>query len=409
MKKGFTELIFIIDRNCLMGDLNENAVDCFNSMLKEQQIAGEEAVLTTVLFDDRCELLHDRINIQAAVPLKKADYKVQGNAALLDAIGKTMHKIRKVQRSTKEEFRAEKVMFVIITGSHENASHVYTADMIRQRIEHRKQKYGWKFIFFGVDMNAVEEAGKIGIAGEWAHDYRADPAGTKAAYTAISAMLTDFRIGKEADINESDRELIRKHWKSTAVFTDVWTPGEKECKVPEEELLPGELAAVTFRVGCYIVRSAQRVYRVYDPGYTPQEEQPADKKEVELIRGLVMYDDQNGQCVWNERAIFTDWKDKLRLTHEISARHVSNPNGGFIYVCRAAQARNYSWFEYIGDIFAVKENELTSDEYASLLVYSHYEGSCFGADTWYKLDPDGRVTKLEPGAYGIIPEERQFK
>ena len=152
-----------------------------------------------MLFRDRYKPLHDRIDIQAVAPLTREDYTVRGSTALLDAIGKTIHKIREAQRNTKEEYRAEKVMFIIITDGQENASHRYTAEMIRQRIEHQKQKYGWEFIFFGANMDAIAEAGKIGIRADRAQNYCADSFGTQATYMAMSAVSTAFRTGKPLD------------------------------------------------------------------------------------------------------------------------------------------------------------------------------------------------------------------
>lgn len=195
MKSGLTELAFIIDRSGSMSGLEDDTIGGYNSMLKEQQAVEGEAVVTTVLFDDEYELLHDRANIQSIAPLTQEDYTVGGKTALLDAIGMTIHKIRKAQRATQEEFRAEKVLFIIITDGHENASRHYTADMIRERIEHQRQKYGWEFIFFGANMDAIAEAGKIGIDADRALNYQADAFGTQSAYTAMSALSTAFRTG----------------------------------------------------------------------------------------------------------------------------------------------------------------------------------------------------------------------
>ena len=195
MKNKSTELVFIIDRSGSMSGLEDDTIGGFNAMLKEQQAVEGEAVVTTVLFDNRYELLHDRINIQAVAPLTREDYTVGGSTALLDAIGMTIHKIRKAQRATQEEFRAEKVMFIIITDGYENASRRYTADMIKERIEHQKEKYGWEFIFFGANMDAIAEAGKIGIAADRAQNYHADALGTQSAYAVMSAMSTSFRKG----------------------------------------------------------------------------------------------------------------------------------------------------------------------------------------------------------------------
>ncbi len=206
MRKGLTELVFIIDDSGSMHGLEEDTIGGFNAMLQEQKAVEGEAVVTTVLFNDKYELLHDRINIQAVAPLTKADYTVGGNTALLDAIGMTIHKIRKAQHNTSEEFRAEKVLFIIITDGQENASRRYTADMIRERIEHQKKKYGWEFIFFGANMDAIAEAGKIGIAADRAQNYSADPFGTQSAYSAMSAMSSAFRTGGEISSDTDDEQ-----------------------------------------------------------------------------------------------------------------------------------------------------------------------------------------------------------
>ena len=196
MKKGLTEMVFIIDRSGSMGGLEKDTIGGFNSMLKEQQGVEGEAVVTTVLFDNRYELLHDRIDIRAVSPLTEKNYTVGGNTALLDALGRTIHKIRAVQKHTAENYRAEKVLFVIITDGQENASREYSAERIKRRIERQKERYGWEFVFFGANMDAVMEAGKLGISADRAQNYCADAVGTSVAYTAMSAFSTAYRGGK---------------------------------------------------------------------------------------------------------------------------------------------------------------------------------------------------------------------
>ena len=208
MKKGLTELVFIIDRSGSMGGIESDTIGGFNAMLKEQQAVEGEAIVTTVLFDDKYELLHDRIDIRAVAPLTDKDYTVRGSTALLDAIGRTIHKIRAAQQHTDENYRAEKVLFVIITDGQENASREYSAESVKTRIERQKQKYGWEFVFFGANMDAVMEAGKLGIAADRAQNYCADAIGTSKVYTAMSAFSTAYRdgnsfIGLEAPIDDS--------------------------------------------------------------------------------------------------------------------------------------------------------------------------------------------------------------
>ena len=144
-----------------MEGLESDSIGGFNAMLKEQRALNGEVIVTTVLFDDKYELLHDRIDIKAVAPLTAEDYTVRGSTALLDALGKTMHKIREAQKNTAEDFCTEKVMFVIITDGFENVSREYSVEHIKKRVEHQREKYGWEFAFFGANMDAIMEAGNL--------------------------------------------------------------------------------------------------------------------------------------------------------------------------------------------------------------------------------------------------------
>ena len=193
MKKGLTELVFIVDRSGSMAGLEKDTIGGFNAMLKEQAELEGEARVTTVLFDNQYRLLHDRINICAVAPLTEKDYRVGGGTALLDAIGRTIKKIRAVQKQTAEDYRAEKVLFVIITDGEENSSRKYSAEQIKECIEHQQEKYGWEFVFFGANMDAVLEASKLGIAAEFARGWLANAAGTAMAYNDMSAIMAEIR------------------------------------------------------------------------------------------------------------------------------------------------------------------------------------------------------------------------
>lgn len=126
MKKDLTELVFILDRSGSMGGLESDTIGGYNAMLEKQKKECGEAIITTVLFDDRYELLHDRINLRGVKPITDREYYVRGCTALLDAIGKTINKIINAQKHTAEEERAEHVLFVIITDGLENSSREYS-------------------------------------------------------------------------------------------------------------------------------------------------------------------------------------------------------------------------------------------------------------------------------------------
>lgn len=177
MKKGLTELVFILDRSGSMSGLEKDTIGGFNSMLQKQREIDGECRITTVLFDNRYELLHDRIDIRAVAPMTEKEYCVGGCTALIDAIGRTIHKLVSVQKSTAEEYRAEKVMFVIITDGEENASREYSLKQVKKMIEHEREAYGWEFVFLGANIDAVRTAGQFGINSDRAADYLRMPPG----------------------------------------------------------------------------------------------------------------------------------------------------------------------------------------------------------------------------------------
>ena len=193
MKKNLTELVFILDKSGSMSGLEKDTIGGFNSMLEQQRKVDGECVITTVLFDNRYELLHDRIDIRAVQPITGKEYFVGGSTALLDAIGKTIHKIGAVQKNTTEDYRAEKVMFVIITDGEENASRNYSSMQIREMIQRQKERYGWEFIFLGANIDAVETAGRFGIDADRAVDYVPDGEGTELNYRMMSETVATFR------------------------------------------------------------------------------------------------------------------------------------------------------------------------------------------------------------------------
>ena len=199
MKKDLTELVFIIDRSGSMQGLESDTIGGFNAMLKEQQSIEGDAIVTTVLFDDQYELLHDRIDIKAVAPLTGKDYWVRGSTALLDAVGKTINKISGAQTHTAGDYRAGRTMVVIITDGMENASREYSLANIKSLIERQKEKHGWEFIFLGANIDAVKEAGRIGIAADRAQNYHASPEGVNKAYASMSRASSEFRKNRKLD------------------------------------------------------------------------------------------------------------------------------------------------------------------------------------------------------------------
>ena len=193
MKQNLTELVFILDRSGSMAGLEKDTIGGYNSMLEQQRKVDGECVITTVLFDNHDTLLHDRIDIRAVKPITGRDYFVGGSTALLDAIGKTIYKIATAQKNTAEDYRAEKVMFVIITDGEENASREYSARQVKELIQRQKERFHWEFIFLGANIDAVETAGRFGIDADRAVDYVPDANGTELNFRVMSKTVASFR------------------------------------------------------------------------------------------------------------------------------------------------------------------------------------------------------------------------
>lgn len=208
MKKNLTELVFIIDKSGSMCGLEKDTIGGYNSMLEQQLKVDGECIITTVLFDNRYELLHDRTDIRAIRPITEKEYSVGGSTALLDAIGKTIHKIDTAQKNTAANYRAKKVMFVIITDGEENASRQYSAMQVKKMIKRQKECYDWEFIFLGANIDAVETAGLFGIDADRAVDYVPDGKGTELNYRMMSETVSTFcacGTVSEACLDESER------------------------------------------------------------------------------------------------------------------------------------------------------------------------------------------------------------
>ncbi len=211
MKKNLTELVFILDRSGSMSGLESDTIGGYNALLDKQRKEPGDVILTTVLFDDRYELLHDRINLKGVAPITDKEYFVRGSTALLDAIGNTVNKIVNVQRHTAEDEKAENIMFIITTDGMENASREFTYEKIRHMIGRQKEKYGWEFMFLGANIDAVATAERFGIDKDRAANYNSDSLGTQLNYEVISETVSFMRA--ESSIPKDWKDRIDEDFK----------------------------------------------------------------------------------------------------------------------------------------------------------------------------------------------------
>ena len=198
MKKGLTELVFIIDRSGSMSGLESDTIGGFNSLLEKQKKEEGEALVSVVLFDDQMEVLYDRKEIQEVEPMNDRQYYVRGCTALLDAVGGAIHHIGNVHKYAREEDVPEKTLFIITTDGMENASRMYSYEKVRQMVEHEKEKYNWEFLFLDANIDAIRVAGRFGIKPSRAVNYENDSIGTQLNYEVMSKVVSCARMAPGA-------------------------------------------------------------------------------------------------------------------------------------------------------------------------------------------------------------------
>ena len=193
MKKNLTEIVFILDRSGSMSGLEADTIGGFNSMIEKQKKTEGEAYVSTVLFDNTSEVIHDRVDIRNIRPMTDNDYEVRGCTALLDAIGGAIHHIGNVHKYARKEDVPEHTLFVITTDGMENASRRYSSDKVKHMIQRQKEKFGWEFLFLGANIDAVETARNFGIDEDRAVNYHADKEGTQLNFEVLSEAISSVR------------------------------------------------------------------------------------------------------------------------------------------------------------------------------------------------------------------------
>ena len=187
--KRLTEIVFILDRSGSMSDLVEDTIGGFNSMIQKQKDEGVNALVSTVLFDDKAVVLHDRLDISKVPEITKKDYWARGTTALLDAIGSSIRHISNIHKYARKEDVPTKTMFVITTDGMENASKIYSLDKVKKMIKNQQNKYKWEFLFLGANIDAISAAREIGIDEDHAVEYKNDSRGTTVLYQTVSDVI----------------------------------------------------------------------------------------------------------------------------------------------------------------------------------------------------------------------------
>lgn len=212
MNKNLTELVLILDRSDSMAGLESDTIGGYNGMLEKQRKTKGEVLVSTVLFNERSEVLYDRVPLSRMPKMTERKYCVYGSTALLDAVGGAIHHIANVHKYAREKDRPGKTIFVIITDGLENSSLRYSCEQVKRMIERQKKKYGWEFLFLGANIDAVETASSIGISADRAANYHSDHRGTVLNYEVVSEAVCEMRTS-ERTLGASWKKRIDEDYK----------------------------------------------------------------------------------------------------------------------------------------------------------------------------------------------------
>ena len=218
MKKGLTEIVFILDKSGSMCGLEDDTIGGYNSFINKQKKEEGEAVISTVLFSTKREVIHNRVPLSEVPSLTDKEYSVEGCTALLDAIGLSITHIVNVHKKLSSDFIPEKTIFVITTDGMENSSEEFSYNDVKRLIEKETEKYGWEFMFLGANIDAVKEGKRFGIKESHAVSYHQDSYVTNLNFRCLSESISGLRRG----------ECINSEWKKDIEMYHDKTEGKKK-------------------------------------------------------------------------------------------------------------------------------------------------------------------------------------
>ena len=200
----------VIDRSGTMHSIRSDAEGGINAYIEYQKQEPGEATLTLVQFNSSYEFVHAGLQLKDVPPF---ELQPSGATALLDAVGRAMNETGARLAAMDEADRPGLVVFVIVTDGHENSSHEYTRECIREMIQHQQDVYKWQFTFLAANQDAFAEGAALGIRQDGIAAYA--PSKMRGTYSIASQKLSRMRRaaseGRAVDnkFTEEERQTLQ--------------------------------------------------------------------------------------------------------------------------------------------------------------------------------------------------------
>ena len=193
-KEPTIDIICVLDRSGSMSSLAGEVINSYNNFLQDQRTEKGKARVTLVLFDDKYEVVYERVKLKKVPELTPKVYFARGMTSLYDAIGKTI---------SDDRFKDTKDAIVLIqTDGYENSSQEFKKEDIKQLVK-EKEALGWDFQFLGANIDAMAVGQGFGLSTDKIMQYQATNSGVRDAHMSMSAVSKAYRRSKIQEFNSS--------------------------------------------------------------------------------------------------------------------------------------------------------------------------------------------------------------
>lgn len=189
-----------------MSKIEDDTKGGFNVFLQEQREEDGTATVTLYDFNDTVELVYRDRPIEDAPKLTNENYKPGGKTALHDAITRAIDETADSIETQAEKNQPDNVIIVVLTDGKENASET-PQDVVRDRVENRRDEHDWEFLFIGANQDAALTAEEMGMDQDKSLSMSHSGEGAEEAYRSTSRRISRARQeGSTGGYTAEDRQ-----------------------------------------------------------------------------------------------------------------------------------------------------------------------------------------------------------